>query len=248
MQNLDSESSYALLESFILLYEHTGASKWLNYAEEMARQFATWVMSYNYEFSANTTLGKLGVQTLGSVFANTQNKHGAPGICTHSGVALLRLYRATGNLKYLELLQDITKHLPQNLSHPLRPIEGMKMGWMSERVSTTDWYEGIGELMYGSTWAETALMLTFIEVPGLYVQPDRSQFFVFDQIEVEKESENQKSFTLKITNPTQAPAAIKILVENSNASEKPLGENHLIDVPIINLSPGESILKTFEKR
>lgn len=247
MQNPDSESSYAMLESFILLYEHTGEQKWLDYAEDMAKQFASWVMSYNYEFPANTTLGKMGIKTVGSVFANTQNKHGAPGICTHSGVALLRLYRATGNAQYLELLQDITRHIPQNLSHPLRPIEGMKMGWMSERVSTTDWYEGIGELMYGSTWAETALMLTFIEIPGLYVQPDRGFFYAFDQIKVTKEAEDEETLTLNISNPTEVPAEIKVLVENSSAYQQALGENHLLDTPTVQLAPGASIIKTFKK-
>jgi hypothetical protein len=247
MQNPDSESSYAMLESFAILYEHSGEEKWLRYAEEMAQQFASWVISYNYRFPAQSTLGKMGVQTLGSVFANTQNKHGAPGICTHSGIALLRLYRATGNQKYIELLQDIARHIPQNLSHPLKPIEGMNMGWMSERVITTDWYEGIGELMYGSTWAETALMLTYIEIPGIYVQPDQSRFYVFDQVEVEKEKEDATTLTLKISNPTKAPASIKLLVENTADCKIPLGENRLRHVPVINLSPGESMVQTFKK-
>ncbi len=85
-------------------------------------------------------------ETTGVVWANTQNKHGAPGICTHSGMALLRLYRATRNVKYLKRLQDITKAIPQYLSTKENPIFGLNLGWISERVSTTDWLEGIGEL------------------------------------------------------------------------------------------------------
>lgn len=74
-----------------------------------------------------------------------------PGICTHSGAAFLRLYRATENPFYLDLLRDITRAIPQYLSTKENPIPGLQEGWISERVSTTDWLEGIGEIMTGST-------------------------------------------------------------------------------------------------
>ena len=93
MQNPDSESAYAMLESFAMLYEKTGDKKWLQYAREMAAQFSTWVMSYDYAYSDNCLFGMLTMKTTGAVFANTQNKHGSPGICTHSGLALLRFHR-----------------------------------------------------------------------------------------------------------------------------------------------------------
>ena len=82
-------------------------------------------------FSKSSTLGKLGKTTTGVVWANTQNKHGASGICTHSGLALLRLYRATGKVEYLYRLQAITKAIPQHLSTKENPIPGMKYGWIS---------------------------------------------------------------------------------------------------------------------
>jgi len=241
MQNPDSESSYAMLESFMLLYESTLDKKWLHRAEEMANQFSSWVMSYDYKFPESSTLGKLSVQTTGMVFANTQNKHGAPGICTHSGIALWRLYRATGNKRYMELLRDIARVLPQYLSHPLRPIDKMKMGWMSERVSTTDWLEGIGELMYGSTWAETSLMLSYIELPGIYVQTDKSYLCVIDNVDAQIIRDNAKSLTLKITNPTKAKADIKLFVESSAQATFSLGENALLNCRIISLNPNETL-------
>lgn len=240
MQNPDSESSYAMLESFMLLYESTQDKKWLVMAEDMANQFSSWVMSYDYKFPENSALGKLGVQTTGIVLANTQNKHGAPGICTHSGIALWRLFRATGNSRYMELLRDIAFVMTQYLSHPIRPIEKMKTGWMSERASTTDWLEGIGELMYGSTWAETSLMLSFIELPGVYVQPDKSYVFAIDNMEAEIIQDKSKSLTIKFTNPTKAHASVKVFAESSRQAQKPLGENALWNCKIIQLKPGES--------
>jgi hypothetical protein len=240
LQNPDSESSYSMLESFMLLYESTLDIKWLKMAEEMANQFSSWVMPYDYQFPENSTLGKLSVQTTGMVLANTQNKHGAPGICTHSGIALWRLFRATGNPCYMQLLKEIAFVMPQYLSHPTRPIEKMKIGWMSERVSTTDWLEGIGELMYGSTWAETSLMLSYIELPGVYVQPDKSYLCVIDNVKAQIIKDNPRSLTLKITNPTKADASIKVFAESSVQAQKPLGENALWNCKTIQIKPGES--------
>lgn len=247
MQNPDSESSYAMLESFMLLYEYTLDKKWLLMAEDMADQFTTWVMPYDYTFPDNSALGKLGVQTTGMVCANTQNRHGAPGICTYSGIALWRLFRATGQIRYMQLLKEIAYVMPQYLSHPLRPIDKMKIGWMSERVSTTDWLEGIGELMYGSTWAETSLMLSYIELPGLYIQPDKLFLCAIDNIEAQIEKDRPGSITVKITNSTKAEAKVRLFVESSKQAQEPLGENALWNKSVVILKPGNSCQMTFKK-
>ncbi|HEU4609514.1 MAG TPA: hypothetical protein VFS31_15460, partial [Chitinophagaceae bacterium] len=247
LQNPDSESAYAMIESFMLLFESTGEIKWLDRARETANQFSTWVMPYDFHFPPNSALGKLGVQTKGIVFANTQNTHGAPGICCYSGIALWRLFRATGDVRYMQLLRDIAFVMPQYLSHPLRPIEKMKMGWMSERVSTTDWLEGIGELMYGSTWAETSLMLAYTELPGVYIQPDKSLLLVLDNIEAKIVSDNAKSITVMFSNPTRAVAKLRIFVETSKQAVQSLGENAMWNAPVVQLNPGESKVLSFKK-
>ncbi|MEM1136872.1 MAG: hypothetical protein AAGI07_13625 [Bacteroidota bacterium] len=248
MQNPDSESSYALVESFATLYEATGDKKWLKMGGEMARQFATWVISYDYKFPENSLFGKEGMHSLGGVFANTQNKHGAPGICTHSGVGLLKLYRATGDRFYIELLQDIARNMPQYLPHPQNPIEGAKTAWMCERVNTTDWLEGIGEISYLTTWSETALMLTYVEIPGLYIEPSQSRFTVFDNIEANIKKDTKSTFTLTLYNPTKMVASVKTLVENAEASQKPLGELALWNCKEIILQPGEFKDFDFKKK
>ena len=142
---------------------------------ETARQFSTWVVGYDFKFPPRSTFGKAGIRTTGSVYANTQNKHSAPGLCTFSGLGLLKLFRATGDRFHLDLLRDIALGLPQYLPHPLKPLGDAKPGWMCERVNLTDWEgpERIGETLKMTTWAETSLMLTTIEIPGLYVQPDQ---------------------------------------------------------------------------
>ena len=244
MQNPDSESWYAMVESFALLYETTGDKKWLKYGEETAAQFSTWVMSYNYVFPKSCLFSKLNMQTTGAVFANTQNRHGSPGICTHSGLALLRLYRATNNPKYLELLKEITQTIPQFMSHSSRSIAGMSSGWINERVSTTDWFEGIGEIKPGSTWAETAMLLTSVELPGIYVDLEKKTVTTLDQLQSELVSSNGKSAKLKITNPTKIVAQVIVLAENKLQKSQLWSENKFFGKKKIAIQPNESVVVT----
>lgn len=237
MQNFDSESTYALLEAYSVLYEQTKDPKWLKIAENLSNQFLTWVSSYDYGFPNSSTLGKLGKTTTGAVWANTQNKHGAPGICTYSGMALLRLYRATQNVEYLNRLQQITKVIPQYLSTNENPIPGMREGWISERVSTTDWLEGIGEIFTGSTWAETSLMLTYTEIPGIYVDQRKQVCMAFDQVEAKIVKSSGKSLEIKIVNPTRYHAKVKVFVDQ--IERKQLTQTYLQNALIIPLMPGE---------
>jgi hypothetical protein len=169
----DSESAYAMLESMILLYEADGDKKWLRYAKDSLHLLSSWVMPYSYAFPRESEFGRLGVNTVGSVFANAQNKHSAPGLCTASGDAIYKLYKYTNIKEYLQLLRDIVFFMPQCVSTEKRPVFSwdkeprmLPPGWICERVNTSDW-EGtarIGEVFYGSCWCETSLLLTFSEL------------------------------------------------------------------------------------
>jgi hypothetical protein len=242
LQNPDSESSYAMLQSFISLHGYTGDKKWLVYAEKMAEQFASWVMAYNYKFPKDSLLGKIGVKTTGAVIANTQNKHGSPGICTHSGLALLQLFRHTGKPFYLDLLKNIARHIPQLLSHPDRPIEGMQEGWISERVSTTDWFEGIGEIMYGSTWSETSLMLTYMEIPGVYINPEENITACIDIFTITRKEIKGQHGWVEIENPSRHVCQVKILVDHPG---KDLNELILLNAPFVELAPRSRLVFNF---
>lgn len=239
LQNPDSESAYALIESYCSLFENTGDNYWLTAAEQAANQFATWVMDYDYVFPESSTHGKMGMKTRGTVFANTQNKHAAPGICTHSGFALLRLFRYTKKRFYLDLLQIIAQAIPQYLSVKSRLVPGLKEGWMSERINTTDWLEGIGETMKGSTWAEISLMLTYIQVPGIYAVPGLDLFMCFDQLEVKGGKNELGEMVLNIKNLTQTKADARIWIEHVDQLSKPLTGNYLSKCRIVEVNPGE---------
>jgi hypothetical protein len=242
LQNPDSESAYALVESYVAIWEATRDDKWLVRAGEATRQLASWVVSYDFEFPPESMFGRAGIRSTGAVYANTQNKHAAPGLCTASGLALLKLFRATGDDFIVELLGDIARGLPQYLPTPQRPLGDAETGCMCERVNLTDW-EGkarIGETHRQSTWAETSLMLTAAEIPGLYVRPDDGTLLVFDQIEAEIVHSEPGKLTATLHNPTPAVAHIRIFAENRHQALEPLPDAALCQWPVETLAPGET--------
>jgi len=249
LQNPDSESSEALVESYISLYELTGHQKWLSIAENAAKQFATWVVSYDYQYQDTTAFYKANIQTKGSVYANTQNKHAAPGICSGSGIGLLKLFRYTGNIFYADLLKDIAHHIPQYLPHPKKPLGNAPMGWVSERINMTDWEgpQSIGYILPISTWAETSLMLTTVEIPGIYVRSDKANFIVFDQVDARKINESDTEWTLQITNHTAIDAQISLLEENAETTRHHLGDNYLYGCKKLFLKAGTTTSIMFKK-
>lgn len=255
MQAPDSESAFAMLESFVELYEATGEEAWLTRARQMAHQCASWVHSYDFAYPPSCEFGRLGMKTTGTVWANAQNKHSAPGICTHSGLALFKLYRATGELAYLELIREIAHSLGQFMSRADRPIRSSSdfankvevktnlPGWMNERVNTSDWEtkSNIGEVFHGPCWSEVTSMLTIVEIPGLYVQPDTGLYCAFDHVDVEIEEASPERLTLRVSNPTGFDAELKLLVEPSTATSQPLGQLALLNTPRLAVPAGQSV-------
>lgn len=238
LQNPDCESSYGLVESFTMLYEATSDKKWLNYAEQAAKQFSTWVLSYNFKFPETSTYGKLGIKPMGAVFANPQNGTGTPAICTYSGISLLNLSRYTGNPFYAGLLRDIAHNLPQYLSHPERMINPDHEGWMSERVVTADWLEDIGEIGMMSTWCEASLALTYTEIPGVYVGPAGNQVIVFDNVNAKL----NKKGRLEITNPTKYDALVKVLDETKEQGAKPMEQMAFFGWKKVSVPAGKTVV------
>ncbi len=176
----DSESAFAMVESMVVLYEIAQEEKWLTYAKDSVHLFSSWVVTYPYRFPKDSEFARLGINSVGSVFANVQNKHAAPGICTASGDVLYRLYTYTGNRDYLELLKDIVFFIPQCVPTAERPIytkskhpEGyppekqiLPPGAINERVNMSDWEPNrVGGVFYGSCrWCEAAFLLSYSEL------------------------------------------------------------------------------------
>jgi hypothetical protein len=171
----DSESNYALLAGLVHLHAATKNPQHLAWAREAADLFCTWVLSYDPILPEGTPLARLGIQARGAVFANTQNQHGAPGICTASGEALLALYEVTGEERYLRVLEDITQCIPQMIVQKgQEEIWGeIPPGSISERLMTMDGLEPNGHTAQMSTWPETSMLLAVRELPARFDDPER---------------------------------------------------------------------------
>lgn len=218
----DSEAAFGMLEGYVQLYETIGKARWLDCARRAADIAMTWVMSYDFDFPGGSTAAKRGTHTLGTVFANAQNKHSAPGICTLSGNSLLKLYRFTGDEAYLSWLKTIVRALPQFVSLPKRPVftldgKYLPEGWVNERVQTSDW-EGkhtIGEFLYGSNWPEVCVMLTYVEVPGVYADLRSGKVTAFDSVSCGVlETEAGSAMRLWLRNDTAYDTGVTLLADD----------------------------------
>ncbi|MGC9345011.1 MAG: hypothetical protein ACP5E3_20065, partial [Bacteroidales bacterium] len=258
----DSESAFGLLESYVVLFELTGNKRWLNYAEEAAKQAATWVVSYNFDFPEESTFSKLGMQTTGTVIANVNNKHSSPGICSLSGNSLLKLYRYTDNDFYLELIRDIAKSIPQYMSRmdrpipdirPDQPLPMMPPGWINERVNMSDWeergYPGDirrGEIFCGSTWSEVANMLTYAEIPGIYIEPDKKRLTVFDHLNAKITSMDNAKIQVLIENDTDFNACTRIIIDSKRSRSKRIEHNWMLDAQEIFIHAHSEVTISFK--
>jgi lysophospholipase L1-like esterase len=214
MQNADSETAAGLMTALMALYETTGEKRWLEMSRNLANLAATWTVSYDYQLPANTELAQLGAKLAGVYWASTQNKHGAPGICTSSGDALFKIYRATGDHRYAELLRDIVH------AH----AEGIKPdGQITERLTYCD-ADSRGSRGDGSTgWNELNGILMAMELPGIYVRSDKDELYVFDHVAARVVKRDDKGVILEITNPTRFDAQVAVLTENAQQALRPLG-------------------------
>jgi hypothetical protein len=234
----DSESAFGLLEAYQVLHDATGDSQWLHDARRVADHCFSWVVSYDYRFPPESTFGRLGMRTCGTVMANAQNKCAVPGICSLSGGSLLRLFRATRDVSYLRLLRDIAHAIPQYMSRsdrpivdrrPGQPLPVLAPGWINERVNMGDWEVrgrpdhdiGVGEVFGGSTWSEVAMLLTHAEVPGVYGQPDTGLIVAADHVDVEW-IDLKHMPRLRLANRRPWPAQVRVVCEPSTRQASPL--------------------------
>ena len=240
----DSESAFALLESCVQLYETTKKEKWLAAAKDAFEIAVTWVMSYDFHMPKTSTAAGLHVHTRGTVFANAQNKHSAPGICTHSGNSMLKLYRFTGEEKYLLWMSRISHALSQFVSLKDRPVytlagKNLPSGYFNERVQTSDWEgkETIGEFLYGSNWPETTMLLSYTEIPGIYVNTETKTLWCADHVKAELIEKREDGVLLKISNPSSYDARVQVLAEQGTGEK--LGHRYYKDMNEITVKAGE---------
>ena len=249
LQAPDSESAAALAESFVALYEITREQTWLERACDASALFSSWVVSYDYKFPEGSNFADAGVRSAGSVWASVQNEHSAPGIYVMSGDFLLKLYRRTGDRRYLELCKDISHNVIQYVNTETNHVQpGENVGWCTERVNLSDWEgsDGVGNVPHDSNCAwENVALYHVTETPGIYVQPDTGEICVFDHVNARIVSGGADTVTLEIENPTRRDGDVSVLAETSVwARENPLGWNAWYSWPKVHVPAGESVVVT----
>jgi hypothetical protein len=239
LQCPDSESAVGILESFVVLHEVTGDKLWIDRAVEAAHQLASWAIAYDHVLPPGSSMAKLGIQTTGAILANAQNKHATPGLVIASGDSLFKLYRATGNAVYLELLRDTAHNITQYVSRLDRTIDpNLPVGSLCGHINTSDWTDAVGEASAAPRALEACSLLTAVEVPGIYAQPDTGFVFVFDHVEARVKDRSDKRLVVAVRNPTAHEAAVRIFSESSMELSRPLGPNALWGGRQITLPPG----------
>jgi len=243
-QDPDSESAYGFLESLMALYWATGDRAWLAKARTEANLGATWTLSYDYEFPPQSQIGRLGGHMAGAVFANTQNKHAAPGICTASGDYIFKLYRATGDARYAELIRDIQHAHVEATEMPGHPTCGTGLGASMERIQTSD-AEGkgaIGNFVHTqNAWTEMNGLMMVTELPGIYLQTDNERFYVFDSVEAKVLDRGAGRVKLQIRNPTPYDAKVSVFAETAAQAAKPLGYTAFLKWPKVEVKAGATV-------
>lgn len=240
LQNADSETAIALTTSLVTLYESTGEEIYLEQAVDLANLCATWTVSFPYRLPDDTPLAKLGANLTGAVWASTQNKHGAPGFCTQSGDALFKIYRATGDKAYADLLRDVIH------AH----AEGIQPnGKITERLTYCDADSRGSRGDGGKTgWNETNGAMMALEIPGIYVRTDLHDVYVFDHVKAEIVKHDERRIVLEISNPTEYDATVTILAEDGLTAEWPLGDNAFLHWrEKVYVKAGKSISYTVER-
>ena len=242
-QDADSESCFGFLESLMALYQYTGKQIWLQRAKVQAALCATWTLAYDPVFPATSAIGKLGGKMAGAVWASSQNKHAAPGVCTSSADYLFKLYRATGDKRYAALIRDIQHAHAEAVNMPGHITTNYLTGSSMERIQPSD-AEGkgsIGNFIHTrNSWTETDGILMAMEIPGIYLQTDTDQLYVFDHITVTRVSRTM----LSLTNKTSYNAEVAVMAETSRMATRPMGYTTFTKWPKVKVKAGETVVMT----
>lgn len=138
-------------------------------------------------------------------------------------ISVLRLeFECPDVAHLLDRFMSVRKHLvrgrePRNLV-PMSEMKRIMNADADRRGSRADRWE--------TGWNETNGALMALEIPGIYVVTDLpGQMYVFDHVEATVAEDNDRRMVLKIHNPTEFPAEVTILAEDSESARKPLGDN-----------------------
>ncbi len=249
LQCPDSESAAALLESFVALWEATRDRVWIDRARAAAHLLSSWVISYDTPPTARGCPPTGAIRATGAVFTDAQNQAGAPGYVVASGAALFRLYRATGEVAFLELLRDTVHNLAQYL--PLAEAAGARAADdrvarargadECSRADTADWLRASGRIVPATGQFDAIAMLAYTELPSVYAQTDAGFVFAFDHVEARVKERLAGRLVVSLRNPTETDARLRLLAESAAEAALPLLPDAVSSAPITVVPAGATV-------
>jgi hypothetical protein len=246
LQAPDSESAAALLDSFVTLYEATRDRVWVDRARATAHLLASWVIAYDAP-AARFSCAPTATRAAGAVLWSAASRRGSPGYLVSSGDALLRLYRASGDVALLELLRDTVHNLAQYLppagATPARPDE-RKLNPDCARADSGRWLDPGGGVVPVEGAFDAIGLLSYTEVPGIYLRPDTGFLFVFDHVTARIKERGRDRVVLAIANPTGIEATVRILSETAAGAGEPLRPGAVLDAQTAVVPAGGSLTVT----
>jgi hypothetical protein len=112
-----------------------------------------------------------------------------------------------------------------------------------------DWQDDIpiGEIHDGAAaWCETALLMTYTELPGLYVRPDDGFYKMIDNMDITQVKKTKGKLLISVKNPTNYPGKLKIFSEKKADLNKPLDELYLYNCRQELINAGETKVFSFK--
>jgi hypothetical protein len=244
LQAPDSESAVALLDSFVTLFEATRDRVWIDRARAAAHLLASWVISYDAPAAGRPCIAS-GLRATGAVFWSAAGTRGSPGYVLSSGDALLRLHRATGDVALLELLRDTVHNLGQYLAERPTPPAQDSLLTVSQlhpcpRAQSEHWLSRLDAAVPADGMFDAIGLLSYTELPGIYVRADTGFVFVFDHVTARVKESARGRMELAITNPTRVAATVRILAETDSTAAEPLRPGAVLEAQTAVVPAGET--------
>jgi hypothetical protein len=184
------------------------------------------------------------VRSTGAVFSNAQNGRGTTGFTLLSGDALFRLYRATGDASHLELLRDTVHNLAQYLPRAEQADQAQRPAGervpRRARADTSDWLEPGDDVFPPGGVFDASCLLSYAEVPGVYVRTNRAFVFAFDHVEARVREQAPGRLVVALKNPTAVDASVRVLAESDADATRTLGVGALLGARVVAVPAGGS--------
>ena len=137
---IDKESASPLLRAALMLYDRTGARRYVDAAEKIAWYLCTWMMHFTVHYPAGSVLAQMGYDTFGSTSVSTAHQ-ALDQYALRDVLSFLRLYELTGAVQWRERALAFWCNACQCISDGTQYINGRlrPAGAQDEAIFHTRW-------------------------------------------------------------------------------------------------------------